>query len=82
MRLKICDSHFTCKVANKCLNVRERMEVVEWNKRWSPLSYESSMSLKENPDSNKKLHENNAELLIKKILYTVSSFIKGTAPQI
>ena len=25
-----------CKVANKCLNVRERVEVVKWNKRWSP----------------------------------------------
>ena len=36
MRLKIYDSHLTCKVANKCLNVRERVEVVEWNKRWSP----------------------------------------------
>ena len=36
LRLKICDSHFTCKVADKCLNVRERVEVVEWNKRWSP----------------------------------------------
>ena len=34
MRLKIRDSHLTCKVANKCLN--ERVEVVEWNKRWSP----------------------------------------------
>ena len=29
LRLKICDSHLTCKVANKCLNVRERVEVVE-----------------------------------------------------
>ena len=36
VRLKICDSHLTCKVANKCLNIRERVEVVEWNKRWSP----------------------------------------------
>ena len=36
MRLKICDSHLTCKAANKCLNVRERVEVVEWNKKWSP----------------------------------------------
>ena len=36
MWLKICDSHPTCKVANKCLNVRERVEVVEWNKKWSP----------------------------------------------
>ena len=26
----------TCKVANKWLNVREWVEVVEWNKRWSP----------------------------------------------
>ena len=36
MRLKICDSHLTCKVANKCLNARERVEVVEWNKKRSP----------------------------------------------
>ena len=36
MRLKICDSHLTCKVANKCLNVHEQVEVVELNKRWSP----------------------------------------------
>ena len=36
MRLKICNSHLTCKVPNKCLNVRERVEVVELNKRWSP----------------------------------------------
>ena len=33
--VKIHDSHLTCKVANKFLNVRERVEVVEWNKRWS-----------------------------------------------
>ena len=32
----ICDSHLTSKVANKCLNVREWVDVVEWNKRWSP----------------------------------------------
>ena len=36
LRLKIRDSHLTCKVANKCLNVCERVEVVEWNRRWSP----------------------------------------------
>ena len=36
MRLKIRDSHLTCKVENKCLNVLERVEVVEWNKRRSP----------------------------------------------
>ena len=35
-RLKICDGYLTCKVANKCLNVRERAEVVDWNKIWSP----------------------------------------------
>ena len=34
--IKICDSHLTCKVANKCLNVRERVEVVERNKRRPP----------------------------------------------
>ena len=34
--LKTCDSHFTCNVANKRMNVYERVEVVEWNKRWSP----------------------------------------------
>ena len=31
LRLKIRDSHLTCEVANKCLNVREPMEVVQWN---------------------------------------------------
>ena len=36
MRLKISDSHLTCKVANKCLNVRQRVEVLERSKRWSP----------------------------------------------
>ena len=54
MRLKIRDSHLTCKVANKCLDVRERVEVVEWNKRWSlPFPCESSVSVKENPDGKK-----------------------------
>ena len=33
---KIRDSHLKSKVANKCLNVPERVEVLEWNKRWSP----------------------------------------------
>ena len=57
VRLKICDSHLTCKVANKCLNVRERVEVVEWNKRWSPpfpCCPVSRQCLKENPDRKKK----------------------------
>ena len=35
LQLKICDSHRTCKVAKKCLNVHEWVEVIEWNKRWS-----------------------------------------------
>ena len=30
------DSHLKCKVANKYLNICERVEVVEWNKSWSP----------------------------------------------
>ena len=58
MRLKRCDGHLTCKFANKCLNVRGQVEVVEWDKRWAPsfslLSCESSVSLKENPDWKKK----------------------------
>ena len=29
MRLKVRDSHLTCKVVNKCLNVLERMKVAE-----------------------------------------------------
>ena len=33
MYMEPIDSHLTCKVANKCLNVRERVEVVELNKR-------------------------------------------------
>ena len=37
VQLKICDSHVTPKVANKCLNVRERVEVVEWNKKNNPM---------------------------------------------
>ena len=47
-----------CKVAYKCLNVRERVEVVEWNKKKVPslplLSYELSVSVKENPGRKKK----------------------------
>ena len=56
LRLKICDSHLTCKVANKCLNVREWVEVVEWNKMVHSLpllSCELSVSVKENPDRKK-----------------------------
>ena len=67
LRLKICDSHLTCKVANKCLNVRERVEVVEWNKKVVPslplLSYESSVSVKENPDRKKNKKKNQFDFL-------------------
>ena len=73
LRLKICDSHPTCKVANKCLNVCEQVEVVEWNKKWSPslplLSCESSVSVKENPDRKKKKHGHRKEK-IKKIFFS------------
>ena len=54
---KICDNHLTCKVENKCLNVRERVEVVEWNKMVPSLpllSCELSVSVKKNPDRKKK----------------------------
>ena len=45
--------HITCKIANKCLNFCERVEVIEW--KWNPLlSCESSVSAKENPDRKKK----------------------------
>ena len=74
MRLKICDSHLTCKVANKCLNVRERVEVVEWNKMvpsFPLLSCELSVTVKENPDRKKKflkktLHLSGRLLFLKK----------------
>ena len=39
LRLKTLDSLFTCKVAHISLNIRERVEVVQWNKRWSPLPF-------------------------------------------
>ena len=68
LRLKICESHLTCKVANKCLNVRERVEVVEWNKKVVPslplLSYESSVSVKENPNRKKKKKKKKEKTLI------------------
>ena len=66
MRLKICDSRFTCKIANKYLNVRERVEVVERNKKTAPslplLSCELSVSVKENPDR-KKNHVETKQLI-------------------
>ena len=74
MRLKIRDSHLTCKVVNKCLNVLERIKIVSF----FPLqSYESSMSAKENSDSKKFRIETKAPKLgplagFGKILLSVS----------
>ena len=68
MQLKICGSHLTCKVANKCLSVCERVEVVEWNKRWSspfpccPVSYQCPW---------------NKTLIEKKSLWSVYFLLKG-----
>ena len=48
LQLKIRDSHLTCKVANKCVNVREQVGVVNGMKK-GPLpllSCESSVSKK------------------------------------
>ena len=62
------DSHLSCKVANKCRNVREQVEVVEWNKRWSPpfpcmQSCELLVSVKENCDRKKKSQSFNTTCL-------------------
>ena len=47
--IKNYGSHFRCKVTNKCLNVREWVEVVEKNKDGASLlllSHESSVFVK------------------------------------
>ena len=44
MRLKIRDSHLTCKVANKCQDIREHMEVVERNED-VPLLYPAVLKI-------------------------------------
>ena len=57
--------HLTCKVANYCLNVHERVEVVEWNERQFPsfsycplpsptVIWGFSVSVKENFDRKKR----------------------------
>ena len=57
MRLKMRGSHLTCKVANRCLDVPEQVEVVKRNKDgsffFSVLSRELSLSVKENSDRKK-----------------------------
>ena len=50
MQLQICGSHVTCKVANKCLNVLEPVEVVDSHKSWSSPFPCSPM----NPDTKKQ----------------------------
>ena len=60
LQLKICDSYRTCRVANKCLNVHEWVEVIEWNKRWSlPFLYcpVNCQCLEENLDRKKIMTE-------------------------
>ena len=54
MRLKTRGSYLTCKVSNKCLNVRERVEVIDRHKNDTLLSTESSMSVIENADRKKR----------------------------
>ena len=82
MRLKIRDSHLTCKVANKFLNVRGRVEVVERNKRWSP-PFPAVLWIvsvcEENPDrkkkkKNKSLMENIIFLWIVRFFYSCIIF--------
>ena len=52
MRLKVRGSHLVCKVAHKCLDIRGRSELAEWNKKMVPslpsLTNESLVSMKEN----------------------------------
>ena len=67
MRLKKCDSHLTCKVANEYLNVRVRVEVVEWNKMVPTLSLlpcKSSVSVKENSNRKKKQKNSKENFLV------------------
>ena len=63
-----------CKVANKCLNVRERVEVVKWKKMVPSLpllSCELSVSVKENPDRKKKKKKKNLGIVTILILTSI-----------
>ena len=61
------------KLENKCLNVYERVEVVEWNKKMtlSPplLSCESAVFVKENPYSKKKWISREANTFLWNLLF-------------
>ena len=86
LQLKIRDSHLTCKVANKCVNVRERVEVVEWNKRLSPpplplLSCESPVSVKKTLIEKNDLKNMliNGKLLFLKLLWLLFKILPLTS---
>ena len=57
VQLKVHDGHLTSQVANKCLNIHEGVEVADWKKKDGHLlpllSYESPVSVKEDPDGKK-----------------------------
>ena len=58
--VKICHSHLTCKVASKCLNFRERVEVAERNKGWStpfPCCLVNLVSVRERKSCQKKVNK-------------------------
>ena len=61
MQLKIRDSDLTCKVASKCLDVRELVQIVESNKKWSPAfpycPVNHQCLLKKTPTEKKSLSE-------------------------
>ena len=67
MRFKIWDSHLTWKVVNKCLDVRERVEVVDWNKKRSP--HFPSFPLSCHCLGKKTLIKKNCELLLAVLIY-------------
>ena len=58
----MCSSHLKCKVANKGLNARERVEVVKRDKDGASfplLSHESLLSVKENQIEKEKNFQEN-----------------------
>ena len=67
MQLRVLGSNVRCKITNKCLNVREWVEMVEWNKD-SPslfsLSCDSSESPKKTPIENTRTHTHTQYSLI------------------
>ena len=68
LRLKICDSHLTCKVANKC-GIKDGPSLPR-------LSCELSMSVKENPYRKKKEKKSIFEAQIMKKLSNTEAQLK------